>query len=369
MINLISPQAPKVNEIIKGYKKILKKGIFTNNGPLAKKLEKELSSYIGVNCAIVNSGMSGLISTLNYYNLSGEIVTTPYTYIATSHSIVLSGLTPVFAHPKKQDFNIDPESVKRCINEKTSAILAVHAYGNGNYSDLDKLQKIANEFKIKLIYDAAQSFGVNLKNKSILNYGNASIVSFHATKVLSSIEGGAVFSHDMKLISRIKEFRQFGISDAGKINSTGSNCRMSEIHALFGLLNLKKISQTLKKRRKIFLIYQLAISKLKNFSSLKIEKNSEYNGAYFPIVLENTLSGKAEILVNWLAKRGVMSKRYFYPIVTDLNLFSKMSKDYSKLSEIFYNVVCLPIHCNLTNQNQKKIIYLLKKFSDEFCNK
>ena len=364
MIDLVSPRSPKINEILKGYKKILERRIFTNNGPLATKFEKELSNYVGADCALVNSGMSALLAAFDYFNLNGEIITTPYTYVASAHSILLSGLTPVFATPKKNDFNIDIESVKRCINEKTSAILAVHAYGN--YCDLVKLQKIADNYKIKLIFDAAQSFGVTYNGNSILKYGDASILSLHATKVLNSIEGGAVFSKDQRLISKIREYRQFGINDEGKISSVGTNLRMSEIHALFGLLNLKKISIDLNRRREIFFLYESAISKLKNFTSLNVKKLSEYNGAYYPIILKNFLSGKADVLVKWLSDRGVKSKRYFSPILTDLKLFSKMPRDYSKLPNIFYDVVCLPIHINLTKQDQKDIIKYLNEFSDEF---
>ncbi|HBQ4717992.1 TPA: dTDP-4-amino-4,6-dideoxy-D-glucose aminotransferase VioA, partial [Escherichia coli] len=222
----------------------------TNNGPFHQELEKKLCEYLGVKyICLFNNATIALVTALQALRISGEVITTPYSFVATSHSIVWNTLSPVFVDITKDGFNIDPEEIEKAITPRTTAIMPVHCYGYP--CEVEKIQKIADNYGLKVIYDAAHAFGINYNEESLLNYGDLSILSFHATKVFNTFEGGAIICHDKKTKERIDRLKNFGIADELTVTAPGINGKMSEFNAAFGLLQLKYIDQAILKRQKI----------------------------------------------------------------------------------------------------------------------
>lgn len=356
MIPITKPFIPPINEYTEFLKKIWDNEYLTNNGPLVKELEKRLSLYLGTqHINLLSNGTISLQIALKALNLKGEIITTPFSYVATTTSILWEGLTPVFVDIDAKTLNIDPTLIESSITNNTSAILATHVYGNP--CEIDEIERIAKKYNLKVIYDAAHCFGTLYKDKSVLNYGNLSSISFHATKIFHTIEGGALFTTDEKLNRSISLMRNFGHSGEDKYSGIGINGKNSELHAAMGLLNLKYINDILDLRKIQCNVYSEGIQDL-NLKTIEIQKDSKWNCAYFPLILESE-SSTIEI-IKALNKEDIYPRRYFYPSLDTLGYSNCFSK--TKISsDISRRIICLPLYHDLKLEDQENIIRILKK--------
>lgn len=358
MINVTKTYLPPLNLYIKYLRKIWKNNWVTNDGEFSQKLEAELKKFLQVkNIVLLGNGTLALQLTYKALDLKGEVITTPFTFPATTNSLIWEGIKPVFVDIDPNTFNIDPKEVEKKINKNTSAILAVHVFGNP--CDVESLSKIAKKYNLKLIYDAAHVFGVEYKRKSILEWGNASTLSFHAAKTFHTIEGGAVISRNKITRDKIKLLSNHGIKSKDEIVMAGINARMNEFEAVMGLLQLKNYRIRAEKRKKIYNFYA---SQFRNNPRLKLQslnKNLTYfTYPYFPVCFENEKITKKVIGV--LLRNKIIPRRYFYPSIHE---FSYIDKKYNlKNSEkISHTILCLPLYEELTIQEASTIVNLVDK--------
>lgn len=355
MINVTQPFLPPF-EVYEGYlKKIWERKWLTNNGPLVQELEKKLKDYLGVkHFFFTNNGTIALQIAIKALDLKGEVITTPFSYVATTNSILWEGCKPVFADINSNDFNIDPEKIVPLINENTSGIMATHVYGNP--CDVEAIEKIAREHNLKVIYDGAHAFGALLNNKQVLSFGDIATCSFHATKLFHTTEGGAIITNDDALAEKIMLYRQFGhIGD--EYYSIGINGKSSEMHAAMGLSILPYIEDIISRRKIISEEYDKMLAGLKLQRPMALS-GSVYNYAYYPVVFENesTLLRVKEYLANC----SVFTRRYFFP---SLNSLSFVSGEACPVSEdIALRVLALPLYHNLSLSEVQIITGYLKNF-------
>jgi dTDP-4-amino-4,6-dideoxygalactose transaminase len=336
-----SPPIEEYNELLKG---IWERNWFTNNGPLVNDLELKLKEYLDVeHLLFLNNGTIALQIAIKVLNLSGEIITTPFSYVATTSSIVWEGCTPVFADIDEKTLNINPEEIEKLITPHTTAILATHVYGNP--CDIESIQEIADRHKLKVIYDAAHCFGTMYKGRSVFEYGDISTTSFHATKLFHTIEGGALFTKNPELLKGMAYMRNFGHDGPENFNGVGINGKNSEFHAAMGLTNLKYADEILRNRRNLSLYYNEKLKGL-NMETPELLKDSTFNYAYYPIILPNE-SILTEMLKalndNWIYPR-----RYFYPSLNRLNYLPY--REISVSESISKRVLCLPLYHTLSRE-------------------
>ncbi|MCC5916634.1 MAG: DegT/DnrJ/EryC1/StrS family aminotransferase [Cryomorphaceae bacterium] len=354
MIPVTKPFLPPIEEYQSLVSSIWERQWLTNNGPLVNELELKLKEYLRVEHLLyLNNGTIALQIAIKALELKGEIITTPFSYVATTSSIVWEGCTPIFVDIDENSLNIDPKKIEAAISQNTSAILATHVYGNP--CDIEAIQKIADKHNLKVIYDAAHCFGTNYKGRSIFEYGDVSTTSFHATKLFHTIEGGAVFTKDPEVLKRMAYMRNFGHDGPEQFFGLGINGKNSEFHAAMGLVNLKYVDEVLKKRKELSLYY---VEKLKglNKKTNSLLKNSEFNFAYFPIVLpsEDILLKMVKVLNdNW-----VYPRRYFYPSLNYLN-YVQFSEGLTVSENISKRVLCLPLYQTLSFEEVDFIARLL----------
>lgn len=359
MINVAKADLPTLKNFNFYLKKIWKTRWLTNNGQILQAFEKALKKYLKVDYLIpVANGTLAIQVAIKALDLKGEIITTPFTFAASSTAIIWENCVPVFADIDPNTYNIDPTDVEKKITAKTSAILAVHVYGNP--CAVEELEKIANKYHLKIIYDAAHSFGVEYKNQSILNFGDISTLSFHATKTFHTIEGGAIITHDKKMFEKIKLLINFGIRSEEKIILPGINAKMNEFQAAMGLCNLKKVDEQIKKRKKI---YQYYLKSLKN-SNIQFQKiiASRFNYTYIPVVLKNNKT--RNLLFEKLIKQNIKPRKYFYPLITDFDFYKKqnLNKKLNLVNSKYISdrVLCLPIYSSLSLKNVVIIINIIR---------
>ncbi|HBE9153917.1 TPA: DegT/DnrJ/EryC1/StrS family aminotransferase [Serratia fonticola] len=356
------PYLPDLSEFTPYLESIWNNKILTNGGPMHEALERELCEYLGVNeIALFNNGTIALLTALQALRITGEVITTPYSFVATAHSLLWNGIKPIFVDIDPVTLNIDPYKIEAAITPQTTAIMPVHCYGNP--CDIEKIQEIADNYNLKVVYDAAHAFGVTDKGGSILRHGDLSAISFHATKVFNTFEGGAIICPDKKTKARINNLKNFGIVDETTVVAPGINGKMSEINAAFGLLQLKHVDQTIQRRKEIDDTYRKAFSELKGITIVPQSGQVDANHAYFPILVEDEFRMNREELYNYLKENDVYSRRYFYPLITDFSMYKGM-KSASKenlpvANEIARKVLCLPIYPNLTIEEQEKVISLI----------
>ncbi|MBA7700422.1 dTDP-4-amino-4,6-dideoxy-D-glucose transaminase [subsurface metagenome] len=363
MITVTRPDLPDFEKYIKYLKKIWSSRWLTNNGEFVQLLEKKLEEYLKVkNLVLVSNGTLALQLALKAYKLKGEVITTPFTFSATTNVILWEGLTPVFADIDLETFNIDPDDVERKITKKTSAILAVHVYGNPCY--VEELQEIADKYNLKLIYDAAHAFGVEYNNQSVLNYGDISTLSFHATKLFHTIEGGAIIVKDEELLEKLKLLRNFGIKSEEEVVLPGINAKMNEFQATMGLCNLENIDEKIRVRKMLYEHYQEKFSDYNNINFQKLIA-SKYNYGYMPICLKDI--EKRDELYSELIKNGVKPRKYFYPLTVnfdyfkdkEVNLVEKYSLNVA--FDIANRVLCIPLYPDLEMTEVDGIISIIKR--------
>ena len=354
MIPVTKPFLPPAEEYEAYLKGIWKRNWLTNMGPLASQLEMELKDFLEVSHLLfVTNGTIALQMAIKALNLSGEIITTPFSFVATTSSIVWENCTPIFVDIEPSTLNIDAEKIESAITEKTSAILATHVYGNP--CDVEKIEKIAKKHNLKVIYDGAHAFGVKINGKSIFEYGDVSTCSLHATKLYHSIEGGLLITKDPVLLKKLAYIRNFGFDGPENFAELGINGKNSEFHAAMGLANLKYIEYINKKRKEITKRYD---EKLKNLKAVRPiwNKNSENNYSYYPIIFESE-----ELLIKCMQSLNaheIYTRRYFYPsLSTSLPYVKNIHLPIS--DDIANRVLCLPLYTDLTVEEIDLICRLL----------
>lgn len=340
------------NEILQG---VWERGILTHNGPLVQQFEKELSKKIEIkNLVSVTSGTIALQMAIKALELKGEIITTPFTWIATVSAIMWEGCTPVFADINPNTLNIDTKEIEDKITDKTVAIMPVHVFGNP--CDVDEIQRIADKYNLKIIYDAAHAVGSSYKNKSLLEYGNISATSFHATKLFNTAEGGGVITNNNLLHDKLKRIRFFGHDQNKDIVDNGFNGKMTEVHAALGLANLKYYDDVLRDRKNKYEYYKNSLEQIDKIK-FQIVEHGESNNSYFPVIFNSkeTLL-KIEKSLN---RNNIFPRRYFYPSV---NLYNKiLSGSHMPISEdISERILCLPLYSKLSFEEIDSVIQKIK---------
>ncbi|MEO7534691.1 MAG: DegT/DnrJ/EryC1/StrS family aminotransferase [Ferruginibacter sp.] len=341
MINVNKPFLPPIEEYEQYVKRIWKRGWLTNNGPLVNELELTLKEYLKVDHLLfLNNGTIALQIAIKALELKGDIITTPFSFVATTSSIVWEGCNPVFADIDPHTLNIDPSSIEERITLNTSAILATHVYGNP--CDIDRISAIAKKYNLKVIYDAAHCFGATYKGKSIFTFGDISTTSFHATKLFHTIEGGAVFTKDPDLLKKMAFMRNFGFNGPEDFAELGINGKNSEFHAAMGLANLKYIDEILKQRKLACKHYDSRLTNLKH-TKIAVNEEAEFNYAYYPVILED----EKMVLkcIDELNAHKIFPRRYFYPSLSKLkyvtDAFTPVCDNIAK------RVICLPLYFDL----------------------
>lgn len=345
MIPVTKPFLPGIQEFESYMSSIWERQWLTNNGPLVNELELKLKNYLHIKHLLyVSNGTMALQIAIKALDLKGEIITTPFSFVATTNSIVWEGCTPVFVDIDEETFNIDPAKIEAAITPKTSAILATHVYGNP--CDIDAIQKIADQYSLKVIFDAAHCFGTKYKNKSVFEYGDISTTSFHATKLFHTIEGGAVFTKCPDLLKKMALMRNFGHNGPDEFAELGINAKNCEFHAAMGLCNLKQVDDILDKRRLLSFYYWKALAPLKA-KYPKLNEDLDYNYAYFPVLFDST-----EMMLSCLKaleNEKIYCRRYFYPPLSSLPF---LAPAYMPVCEsVASRIMCLPLYHTLTSSD------------------
>ena len=364
---ITQPFLPPLEEFFPYLEKIWENKWLTNNGEFHQELEKALAKYLGIPyISLFVNGTLALLTSLQALKISGEVITTPYSFVATAHSLLWNNITPVFVDVDPIYGNLDAGKIESAITENTTAILPVHVYGNPcNHVQIDAIAKKNN---LKLIYDAAHGFGVKENGVSILNYGDLSILSFHATKVFNTFEGGAIVSHSLEMKQHIDDLKNFGFRDELTVVAPGINAKMNEIQAAFGLLELKHIDEAIEKRKAIALQYYSELQNIKGIRILSIDSQYQYNYGYFPIFIDEKEYGEnRDIVYERLKDQNIYARRYFYPLICEFEMYSHFSSAHlTNLPNAFQlsrQVLCLPIYPNL---NEKIILKVVKLISQGY---
>jgi len=364
-IYVTQPFLPPLSEFIPYLEDIWETKWLTNAGPFHEKFEEALVNYLGVpQLALFTNGTIALVTALQTLRITGEVITTPFSFVATTHSLFWNGITPVFVDIDPENFNIDSEKIEAAITPRTSAILAVHCYGNP--CDVDRIEHIADTYGLKIIYDAAHAFAVKYRGKSLLNHGDLSILSFHATKVFNTFEGGAIVCSDAKTKQRISYLKNFGFADEVTVMAPGINGKMNEIQAAFGLLQLKYVQEAIKLRCNIDKIYRHSLVDIPGIDCLHEPVNTERNYAYFPILVSEDYSLSRDGLYEKFREENIYVRRYFYPLISDMPMYrglpSAVAGNLPNAKKVASQVLCLPIYPALTCNDQNQVIELIKRY-------
>lgn len=360
LITVTSPLLPNLGEFVKYLERIWKYKWLTNNGPFHQKLEEELCKYLKVNyLSLFANGTLPLITALQALHITGEVITTPYSFVATTHALWWNGLKPVFVDINPKTCNIDPDKIEEAITPRTTAILPVHVYGTP--CDTKRIQDIADKYGLKVIYDAAHAFGVEVNGKSILNFGDVSTLSFHATKVYNTVEGGAMIVHNKEIKQFVDYLKNFGFSGETEIVAPGINAKLDEIRAAYGLLNLKLVDKAIESRRQVATWYREALMHVNGISFLNDLPNVRHNYAYFPIFVDANVYGLTrDELYEKMKSRNILGRRYFYPLISNLSIYNSLeTADIQHLpiaNQIAESVICLPMYNGLTKEDVERVI-------------
>ena len=359
-IYITRPVLPPIKLVKKKIKEIWNSKWLTNMGSQHKTLETELLNYLDVNyLSLFCNGTLALELAIEALNLTGEVITTPFTFPATANSLYRKKIKPIFCDIKHDDFNIDEKQIEDLITPKTSSIMPVHVFGNP--CEIEKIEKIASENDLKLIYDAAHCFGVKYKNIGIGNFGDISMFSFHATKIFHTLEGGALTYNNNELKENLYLLKNFGIKNEEKVVIAGTNAKMNELQAAVGLLNLELVADEINKRKTLTNIYKENLKDVKGIIYLDEKRDVEYNYQYFPILIdENEFSFNRDQLFNYLRRYNIFARKYFYPLCTDYAFFKKDNNPQLPIAtKISNRILCLPLYGELTQDEINKICEIL----------
>lgn len=361
-IYVTRPYLPPLEEVLPYLEEIWANRQLTNGGPFHQRLEEALSEYLGVaHISLFANGTLALVTALQAMRITGEVITTPYSFVATAHSLLWNGIKPVFVDIDPETLNLDPEKIETAITPQTTAILPVHVYGRS--CDTQKIQAIADTYGLKVIYDAAHAFGVEDDRGSILRHGDLSILSFHATKVFTTFEGGAIVCPDEKTKKRIDYLKNFGFADEVTVVAPGINGKMSEFQAAVGLVQLKHIDKVLTERRVIDCHYRKLLAEIPGIACLPLPNLRRHNYSYFPILIGNEYPLSRDQLYLKLRNHGIYARRYFYPLISEFPMYQALpSSNQKKLeiaADISSRVICLPIFPGLGDDVLEEIAQLI----------
>jgi dTDP-4-amino-4,6-dideoxygalactose transaminase len=364
-ITVTQPALPPLEEFVKYLEQIWESKIITNNGPFHQQFEKELANYLGVKyISLFTNGTLALVTALQALKITGEVITSPFSFVATTHSLWWNNIKPVFVDIEPQHFNLDPEKIEAAITPQTTAIMPVHVYGNP--CKVEAIQIIADKYGLKVIYDAAHAFGVKLNGNSILNYGDLSVMSFHATKTFNTIEGGAIVSHDGKMKKRIDFLKNFGFADEVTVVAPGINAKMNEMQAAFGLLQLKYVDGYISRRKAITEVYRDLLSDVSGIYFQEEMPGVRHSYPYFPILVDaEKYSHTRDDLYEKLKENNIFGRRYFYPLISQFPTYtglpSASEKNLPVATKTAKQVICLPIYPALDDLTTKKVAELIKE--------
>jgi len=364
-ITVTSPLLPNLEEFHTLLQEIWDSKWITNNGSFHKQLEKELATYLKVPfISLFTNGTLPLITALQALHITGEVITTPYSFVATTHSLWWNGIKPVFVDVDLATGNIDPEKIEAAITPRTTAIMPVHVYGTP--CDTRRIQKIADKYGLKVVYDAAHAFGVDIKGKSILTEGEMSTLSFHATKVYNTIEGGALVMHDEQTKKHIDYLKNFGFAGETEVVAPGINSKMDEMRAAYGLLNLRQVDAAIESRRQVALQYRETLRDVLGIRFMDDISGVRHNYAYFPIFVDEKLYGMTrDELYFKMKEQGVLGRRYFYPLISTFTTYrgleSACPENLPNAHKLADSVICLPMHHELSREDVERILNLIVK--------
>ena len=362
-IYVTQPFLPPLEEFTPYLEEIWKNKILTNNGPFHQHLEKSLCTYLGVeHLALFTNGTIALVTALQTLRITGEVITTPYSFAATAHSLIWNNLRPVFVDIDPQSCNMDPSRIEAAITPQTTAILPVHCYGTP--CDVERIQTIADTYGLKVIYDAAHAFGVKLNGNSVLKHGDLSVLSFHATKVFNTFEGGAIVCPDAKTKQRIDYLKNFGFADEITIMAAGINGKMSEFNSALGVLQLNHIDNCIHLRKEIEAVYRNGLRNVLGISLLPSLANTTGNSSYFPIFVDNDYPSSRDDLYTQLREHGIFARRYFFPLISEMPMYrgipSARPENLPNARAMANKVLCLPIYPALAIDDALKIVDLIR---------
>lgn len=359
-ILVTSPLMPDLDDFVESLKDIWDSKWLTNNGIYHQELERALAEYLKVPyISLFTNGTLPLITALQDMNISGEVITTPFSFVATTHSLWWNNITPVFVDIDPATCNLDPEKIEAAITPRTTAIMPVHVYGNP--CDIEAIQEIADKYGLKVIYDAAHAFGVEHNGKSVLEAGDMSTLSFHATKVFNTIEGGALVMKDEKTKKRVDYLKNFGFAGETTVVAPGINSKMDEVRAAYGLLNLKKVDTAIEHRKHVACTYRDALSNCEGITYFDDVEGVKHNYSYFPIFVDKEAYGKSrDELYFDMQKKCVYGRRYFYPLISEFTSYrglqSSRRENLPVAHEKADSVICLPMTPNLSDDEVSRVI-------------
>lgn len=363
-IFVTQPYLPPLEEFTPYLQQIWDNKILTNGGPFHQQLEKALCEYLGVeHIALFSNGTLALITALQALRVTGEVITTPYSFVATAHSLLWHGNKPVFVDVEPATLNLDPAKIEAAITPQTTAIMPVHCYGNPCH--VTAIQKIANNYNLRVIYDACHAFGVEDEGGSVLRHGDLSCISFHATKVFNTFEGGAIVCPDAKTKQRIDHLKNFGFVDETTVVAPGINGKMSEINAAFGMLQLQHMCTVMQRRAEVDALYREGLKEVNGIHCLPQTASRTRNHSYFPILVEEDYPLSRDELYQKLKDHGINARRYFYPLISDFPMYrglpSSAPSNLPVATEAAQRVLSLPIYPMLDNADQSRVIEVLQK--------
>ena len=362
-IYVTQPALPPLDEFIDFLEKIWESKVLTNNGPFHQQFEKELANYLGVKyLSLFANGTLALVTALQALKITGEVITTPFSFVATTHALWWNNIKPVFVDIEPEYFTLDPEKIESAITPRTTAIMPVHVYGNP--CNIDAIQKIAETYNLKVIYDASHAFGVRIKGNSILNYGDLSVLSFHATKTFNTIEGGAIICSEEKTKKRIDFLKNFGFADEVTVIEPGINAKMNELQAAYGLVQLKYVDEYIAKRKGIAELYRGKLTGIRGIWFLGDINGIDHSYTYFPILINAKLYGETrDEVYERLIRNNIYGRRYFYPLISQFPTYRGLSsakpENLPEATKIAEQVICLPIYPDLELSDVSNVCNLL----------
>lgn len=359
-ITVTSPLLPDLKEFEKYLEDIWSRKWLTNNGEYHKKLEAALSEYLGVPyLSLFTNGTLPLITALQALRITGEVITTPYSFVATTHSIWWNGIKPVFVDVEEKTGNIDPAKIEAAITPRTTAIMPVHVYGTPCRTD--EIQKIADKYGLKVIYDAAHAFGVKVGGRSVLEEGDISTLSFHATKVFNTVEGGALICRDEATKKRIDYLKNFGFADEVTVVAPGINSKMDELRSSYGLLNLKQVDKAIESRKATALKYREGLKDVPGVRWLEDIEGVRHNYSYFPLFIDEEKYGMGrDELYARLKEHNILGRRYFYPLISEFSTYrgleSAAPENLPVAHKLASSVICLPMYAFMEEEDVERVV-------------
>ena len=365
LITVTSPLLPNLDDLNEMLKQIWASKWITNNGSFHKQLEKELAAYLKVPyISLFTNGTLPLITALQALRITGEVITTPYSFVATTHALWWNGIKPVFVDIDPRTGNINPDKIEATITPKTTAIMPVHVYGKP--CDTQRIQEIADQYGLKVIYDAAHAFGVEVDGESILNAGDLSTLSFHATKVYNTVEGGAMVMHDERMKKRIDYLKNFGFANETTVVGPGINSKMDEVRSAYGLLNLKQVDSAIEARHQVAIKYRNALRNVEGITFFDDMPGVRHNYSYFPIFVDAKKYGMTrDELYFKMKEQNVLGRRYFYPLISEFSTYrgleSAKPENLPEAHKMADSVICLPMHHALSDEDIQRVLDTIVK--------